>query len=253
MELTDHPDRRVRHRRRAVRLLREVPEGGGGDRGWSAARSSTSGRSKAEITEHQLLEVRCGLRGRDESGGPGGGDGPGAVRAAAHGGAGIYLWHGQFLSRDRACQALSDLFGCTPSPGALAAQDAEDRRAARPGPGGRSRGVPGQRGGRALRRDRVPHRREAGLGALRLVGPTRAGHRARQARQGRHDGRRGAAVVYGASPATTRGSPTTRSRTSQATHCATRTCCGNWRRSPRPATDLDKSLGAGRRSTRSWP
>lgn len=27
----------------------------------------------------------------------------------------------QFLSRDRACQALSDLFGCAPSPGALAA------------------------------------------------------------------------------------------------------------------------------------
>ena len=36
-------------------------------------------------------------------------------------GAGIYLWHGQFLSRDRACQALSEMFGCAPSPGALAA------------------------------------------------------------------------------------------------------------------------------------
>jgi transposase len=36
-------------------------------------------------------------------------------------GAGIYLWHGQFLSRDRACQALSEMFGCGPSPGALAA------------------------------------------------------------------------------------------------------------------------------------
>jgi hypothetical protein len=36
-------------------------------------------------------------------------------------GTGIYLWHGQFLSRDRACQALSDMFGCAPSPGALAA------------------------------------------------------------------------------------------------------------------------------------
>jgi len=34
---------------------------------------------------------------------------------------GIYLWHGQFLSRDRACHALSELFGCAPSPGALAA------------------------------------------------------------------------------------------------------------------------------------
>jgi len=36
-------------------------------------------------------------------------------------GAGVYLWHGQFLSRDRACQALSELFGCAPAPGALAA------------------------------------------------------------------------------------------------------------------------------------
>jgi hypothetical protein len=35
-------------------------------------------------------------------------------------GAGIYLWHGQFLSRDRACQALSEMFGCAPAPGALA-------------------------------------------------------------------------------------------------------------------------------------
>jgi transposase len=36
-------------------------------------------------------------------------------------GTGIYLWHGQFLSRDRACRALAELFGCAPSPGALAA------------------------------------------------------------------------------------------------------------------------------------
>jgi hypothetical protein len=36
-------------------------------------------------------------------------------------GTGIYSWHGQFLSRDRACQALSEMFGCAPSPGALAA------------------------------------------------------------------------------------------------------------------------------------
>jgi len=39
-------------------------------------------------------------------------------RAAA---IGVYLWHGQFMSRNRACQAMADLFGCAPSPGALAA------------------------------------------------------------------------------------------------------------------------------------
>jgi transposase len=36
-------------------------------------------------------------------------------------GTGIYLWHGQFLSRERACRALAEMFGCAPSPGALAA------------------------------------------------------------------------------------------------------------------------------------
>src|SRR5512144_505142 len=35
---------------------------------------------------------------------------------------GTYLWHGQFLSKDRACAALGEMFGCAPSPGALAAQ-----------------------------------------------------------------------------------------------------------------------------------
>jgi hypothetical protein len=40
--------------------------------------------------------------------------GPRAAAVAA------YLWHGQFLSRDRACTAMADLFGCAPSPGSLA-------------------------------------------------------------------------------------------------------------------------------------
>jgi transposase len=31
-----------------------------------------------------------------------------------------YLWHGQFLSRDRTCQAVSELFGVPVSPGAVA-------------------------------------------------------------------------------------------------------------------------------------
>jgi len=40
--------------------------------------------------------------------------GPRAAAVAA------YLWHGQFLSRDRAIAAMADLFGCAPSPGAIA-------------------------------------------------------------------------------------------------------------------------------------
>ena len=73
---------------------------------------------RAEVTEHQLIELWSArrLRDADEGGGAARGDGPGAVRAAI----GVYLWHGQFLSRDRACRALADLFGCVPSPVALA-------------------------------------------------------------------------------------------------------------------------------------
>jgi len=67
------------------------------------------------------------LRDADEGGGPGRGDRPGAVRAAVRRD-GRVLWHGQFLSRDRACRALADLFGCAPSPGALASMA---RKAAR--------------------------------------------------------------------------------------------------------------------------
>ncbi|MGE5288143.1 MAG: IS66 family transposase, partial [Micromonosporaceae bacterium] len=33
----------------------------------------------------------------------------------------MYLWHGQFLSKDRACHALGEMFGCAPSPGVIAA------------------------------------------------------------------------------------------------------------------------------------
>ena len=36
-----------------------------------------------------------------------------------------YLWHGQFLSRDRAAAALGEMFGCAPSPGAIAAMTAK--------------------------------------------------------------------------------------------------------------------------------
>ena len=37
---------------------------------------------------------------------------------------GAYLWHGQFLSRDRACAALGEMFGCAPSAAAIAAMTA---------------------------------------------------------------------------------------------------------------------------------
>jgi transposase len=61
------------------------------------------------------------LRGAHQGRRAGRGVRAGAVRAAGRG-AGRLLWHGQFLSRDRACAALGEMFGCAPSAGALAAQ-----------------------------------------------------------------------------------------------------------------------------------
>jgi transposase len=76
---------------------------------------------KAEVTEHQLIERECGGCGaRTRGRAPEGAAAPVQYgpRAAA---LGVYLWHGQFLSRDRARAAMADMFGCAPSPGALAA------------------------------------------------------------------------------------------------------------------------------------
>jgi len=119
MELSDHPDKKVRHR---------------------PARCSCCGKSlknapvtaverrqvidippvKAVTTEHQVLTVKCGCGCETKAHAP-----DGVTAPVQYGprimGTGIYLWHGQFLSRDRACRALAEMFGCAPSPGALAA------------------------------------------------------------------------------------------------------------------------------------
>jgi transposase len=119
MELTDHPDKTVKHR---------------------PARCSCCGKSlkkapvtaverrqvidvppvKAVTTEHHLLTVQCGCGCETKAQAPDGVSAPVQYGPRIMG-TGIYLWHGQFLSRDRACRALSDMFGCAPSPGALAA------------------------------------------------------------------------------------------------------------------------------------
>jgi transposase len=75
---------------------------------------------KAVTTEHQMLTVKCGCGCETKAQAPDGVSAPVQYGPRIMG-TGIYLWHGQFLSRDRACQALSDMFGCAPSPGALAA------------------------------------------------------------------------------------------------------------------------------------
>jgi transposase len=119
MQLSGHPDKVVKHR----------PKRCGGC-GKSLRRGEVTGAERRQVidippvravtTEHQLLTVKCGCGCETKAQAPDGVTAPVQYGSRVMG-AGIYLWHGQFLSRDRACRALSDLFGCAPSPGALAA------------------------------------------------------------------------------------------------------------------------------------
>jgi transposase len=119
MELTGHPDKTVKHRPAKCsccgKSLREAPV-------TAAERRQVTGIPpvKAVTTEHQLLTVQCGCGCETKAQAPDGVSAPVQYGPRIMG-TGIYLWHGQFLSRDRACQALAEMFGCAPSPGALAA------------------------------------------------------------------------------------------------------------------------------------
>jgi transposase len=119
MQLTDHPDHVARHEPGCCgRCGRDLA--GARETGAERRQVTELPPVKAEVTEHQLIERECGgcgalTRGKAPAGvtapvqyGP---------RAAA---LGVYLWHGQFLSRDRACTAMAEMFGCAPSPGTLA-------------------------------------------------------------------------------------------------------------------------------------
>jgi transposase len=119
MQLSDHPDKTVRHRPKKCscsgKSLKKAPVTG------TERRQVTDiPPVKAVVTGHQLLTLKCGCGCETKADAPDGVSAPVQYGPRIMG-AGIYLWHGQFLSRDRACQALSELFGCAPSPGALAA------------------------------------------------------------------------------------------------------------------------------------
>jgi transposase len=88
-------------------------------------------QARAVVTEHQMIGRRCGCGTVTWADAPEGVTapvqyGPRAAAVAA------YLWHGQFLSRNRAGQAMADLFGCAPSPGALASMTGKIARAVAP-------------------------------------------------------------------------------------------------------------------------
>jgi len=121
MELTGNPDHVIRHEPPACR---KCGTGLAGARQTGAERRQVTEIPpvKAEVTEHQMIERECPCCGeRTKADAPAGVTAPVQYgpRAAA---LGTCLWHGQFLSRDRACAALGEMFGCAPSPAALAAQ-----------------------------------------------------------------------------------------------------------------------------------
>jgi transposase len=118
MQLTDHPDKRVRHRPARCGCCGKSLKG--------AEVTAVERRQVIDIppaeavtAEHQMLTLLCGCGPETKAGAPAGVTAPVQYRRRVMG-TGIYLWHGQFLSRDRACQALGELSGCEPSPGALA-------------------------------------------------------------------------------------------------------------------------------------
>jgi transposase len=119
MQLTDHPDKTVRHQ--------PAKCGCCGKRLKGATVTAVERRQvtdiplvKAKTTEHQLLTLLCGCGHETKAQAPAGVTAPVQYGPRLMG-TGICLWHGQFLSRDRACRALGEMFGCAPSPGALAA------------------------------------------------------------------------------------------------------------------------------------
>ncbi|HUZ54781.1 MAG TPA: IS66 family transposase, partial [Streptosporangiaceae bacterium] len=75
---------------------------------------------RAVVTEHQMMSRRCGCGTVTAAPAPAGVTAP--VRYGPRlTGIGACLWHGQFLSRDRTCQAIGELFGVAVSPGTVTA------------------------------------------------------------------------------------------------------------------------------------
>jgi transposase len=119
MQLTDHPDKVIRHEPAACRRCGSGLEDAQ-ETGMERRQVTEIPPVQAEVTEHQMIEKECRCCGeRTKAAAPDGVTAPVQYgpRAAA---IGAYLWHGQFLSRDRACAALAEMFGCAPSPAVIA-------------------------------------------------------------------------------------------------------------------------------------
>ncbi|MGH3201488.1 MAG: IS66 family transposase [Streptosporangiaceae bacterium] len=118
MELTDHPDNVIRHEPACCAGcgagLGRAPQ-----TGMERRQVTEIPPVKAQVTEHQMIERRCGCGTRTRADAPAGVNAPVQYgpRASA---LATYLWHGQFLSRDRVVAALGEMFGCAPSPAVIA-------------------------------------------------------------------------------------------------------------------------------------
>ena len=120
MELAGHPDHVVVHEPAHCRCCGAGLAGGVQTR--AERRQVTEiPQVRPVVTEHQMIERECACCGTRTRA-----DAPDGVTAPAQYGPrlaalGAYLWHGQFLSRDRAAAALGEMFGCAPSPAVTAA------------------------------------------------------------------------------------------------------------------------------------
>lgn len=118
MKLTDHPDKVIRHEPACCAdcgaRLGQAPQ-----TGMERRQVTEIPPVKAQVTEHQMIERQCGCGTRTRADAPAGVNAPVQYgpRASA---LATYLWHGQFLSRDRVVAALGEMFGCAPSPAVIA-------------------------------------------------------------------------------------------------------------------------------------
>jgi transposase len=160
---------------------------------------------------------------------------------------GVYLWHGQFLSRNRACQAMAELFGVPVSPGAVSWMVTRITAVLDPALEAIRSAVTGaevahfdETGFRVAGKLAWVHCASAGNYALITVHPKRGTQGIDAA---------GVFPEFSGSPSMTRGHHATPTPAWPGTPCATPTRCGSFRLSPtrpRPGS----GAGPGRPLTR---
>lgn len=119
LEMADAPDQVIRHEPASCR---SCGAGLAGAQEAAIQRRQVVGLPavKVAVTEHQLVSRRCACGTVTCGSAPAGVSAP-VQYGPVLSGIGVYLWHGQFLSRGRTCQAMAQLFGVPVSPGAVTA------------------------------------------------------------------------------------------------------------------------------------